>query len=380
MGEGQIIVDEDAREGVAALGDPHTPAERLDALWRAGGLRTEAERLALLGNPGAPPGLLWRALTGGTYTEKERQRRSEVLWENPVLALLPLEAPGCDWMPLEAALWLAARPGAPSWLVEALSWSAHAPVRREVAKRSELGAGVALRLARDPDHGVRWAAAQNLCAPLAGLLWMCEEPPNSARGALGGRSDLTEELAIRLARDPDHTVRAQVAEHPALPVGEMEALARSGSSLVVKALARNPRLPGPLLWSLPRGRKPDDALWMALARHPNAPPALLRELATRPNVGVLKAVAGNPGAPGEALELIWQKARGPELRELLARHPNTPGPVLQALAQDPGMALRVLENTSAPRALALGLSLHRDAGIRAKARGRLRAREAAPEE
>lgn len=69
----------------------------------------------------------------------------------------------------------------------------------------------------------------------------------------------------------------------------------------------------------------DHLVYQAIAGNPNTPPQILVALAqdgSAINTGTRRAVALNPNAPAEALSLLADEAYAPDIRLVLAAHPN----------------------------------------------------------
>ncbi|MFG2084436.1 MULTISPECIES: hypothetical protein [Micromonospora] len=164
---------------------------------------------------------------------------------------------------VRAALVVGAR-GAPREWYERLIDDPDRLVRGHLAERDDVPADLLARLATDPDPPVRatlarwWTQAPGpvrrllltdsvdevraaACSTYYARLPHPVPPPDLVAGLLADpvtragavrHADLTPELAKKLAGDPDHHVRRQVAEHPQLPSGVRDLLAEDPSANV----------------------------------------------------------------------------------------------------------------------------------------------------
>jgi hypothetical protein len=124
------------------------------------------------------------------------------------------------------------------------------PSVRQLLARSwpEIPEAAQRRLLNDPDDDVRAAACSTYYVrephpPMPGdLLPALLEDPVTRAGVVRCLT-LTPQLAARLAGDPDHEVRRELARHPQLPAGLRDRLARDGSATVQVAVFARPDTP-----------------------------------------------------------------------------------------------------------------------------------------
>lgn len=108
--------------------------------------------------------------------------------------------------------------------------------------------------------------------------------------------------------------RTRVASYPDLPGGLLAMLARDEAFEVRRAVARNPGTPGDVL----RGLAEEWACRFALGANPGAPPELLARLTREWDPAIRRAVARNPAAPTVALSGLARDA-DPRVRSAATR-------------------------------------------------------------
>lgn len=150
----------------------------------------------------------------------------------------------------------------------------------------------------------------------------------------------------RLITDPDTDTRRYAADHPGLPADALSALTRAGATADLSAFTA----PDPdhhadfdALAHPGRGAHPAAGPYarQLAARHPACPPPLLETLATDPHRAVRAAVAENPHAPAGLLARLAE-IDDADLRLRLAQHPHLGPDTLDELARDPDASLRAL--------------------------------------
>ncbi|KQV04429.1 MULTISPECIES: hypothetical protein [unclassified Kitasatospora] len=206
-------------------------------------------------------------------------------------------------------------------------------LRHELACRTDLSASTYARLAED---AVPWT-----------------------RAALAANPAIDEALQRRLAVDDGHNVRRSLAHHPHLPLdlltsladtvrtgpvllprvaaaspGEVNELAQSPSSAVRMLVAQRRDLPAELRDAL--AADPDAKVVASVAPHPGLSEAQLRTALDRHGDRVAAAVAANPDAPSALLADLAH--RSPPARKALreiALHRHATAPALQVCLTDP---------------------------------------------
>jgi len=121
------------------------------------------------------------------------------------------------------------------------------------------------------------------------------------------RLDITEEMQMALAESPDQKTRYNLAENAKAVPEVLVMLATDPTGFVRRAVASNP----------------------------STPLNILRTLVGDKNRQVVEEVAENPSSTSDILEAVWASDGMAEVgvRERVAKHPNTPLPVLEKLAK-----------------------------------------------
>lgn len=173
-------------------------------------------------------------------------------------------------------------------------------------------------MCRDHEHGERRCRCCDPAARRAARREkrMCERGHEGdvdeqfAAMTVGGRAERAD-LYPEAAYDPSPTVRAAAARGPLSEEAE-GALAGDESPRVRRALATNPACSAEALDLL--SGDADPGVRVAVARHRSTPPAALAGMAAdldrRRDLGIARALAGNPRTPFEALETMAQTGTG----------------------------------------------------------------------
>ncbi|MGW2838779.1 hypothetical protein ACWCWD_13380 [Streptomyces sp. NPDC001493] len=174
------------------------------------------------------------------------------------------------------------------------------------------------------------------------------------RGALATREDLPASVYERLARDPSHWVRAELARNPAICEAALRVLAADPSPEVRRTVARHPRLPLDVLTALagkvrtgpvplPRiagaspaeiarlAASPDPAVRALVAERHDLPDEIRDRLAADPDARVVRAVAPHPGLPEEVLRAMTTRF-GAQVAGRVAENPDASPEFLEELA------------------------------------------------
>lgn len=192
----------------------------------------------------------------------------------------------------------------PSEVIENLSYDLDARVRSAVAERAGLPSDLLARLVDDPDDGVRRTARHH---PNAGRQHASAQQLGSESAALQkSRSAKTDRQNFHhLAADTRAERRMSVAFDNSAPGDVLELLG---------------------------GERRSSRVRRAVAANPNAPARLLRALADDDDEQVRHAVAFNRATPAEVL--IELSKRGVDLALFVALNPDAPDAVLRELATD----------------------------------------------
>ncbi|MEU6702829.1 hypothetical protein [Streptomyces wuyuanensis] len=218
-------------------------------------------------------------------------------------------------------------PATPSEAVAGFADHASMLLRRRLAARPDLPPSVCERLARDPSPGVR--------------------------AELAGNPVLDEELIRVLAADLDQHVRRSVAFHPRVPLdvlGSLAGLARIGSALLPRIAAASPAEDEEL------ARSPHAAVRMLVAERRDLPAVLRDELAADPDAKVLKSIAGHPGLSEDRLRAMVDRHRV-RVAARVAANPEAPPALLEELAGHEPPVGKVLREVARHRAATAGALL-----------------------
>ena len=203
-------------------------------------------------------------------------------------------------------------------------------VRADLAVNPAIDDAVMRTLAGDRDSEVRRSLAHHPRVPLDVLTGLAGTARIGAtllpRIATASPTEVEE-----LAGSADAGVRMLVARRRDLPPGIRDRLADDSDAKVVKAIASHPGLTETRLRTMVDrhgARVP-----AAVAANPDAPPALLEDLVRHDPIvqKVLREVARHPGAPASALLVCLADGKA---RQVAARHPALPQPVIVELLDD----------------------------------------------
>ncbi len=210
-------------------------------------------------------------------------------------------------------------------------------------------------------HDMRLMTLRNPSTPAEAVVAFADHPSLLLRWALAARRDLPAEVYEQLLRDPAPGVRADVAENPAIDqasirasADDRDALADDADAKVAGSVAPHPGLTEARLRAL--ADRHGARVIAQVASNPDAPPALLTDLARRepPVPKALRRIAGHRRATAEALLACLSDRRA---RPIAAGHPALPGPVIaELLADDDGqVAEAAAANPSLPISVMAGL-------------------------
>jgi hypothetical protein len=154
-----------------------------------------------------------------------------------------------------------------------------------------------------------------------------------------------------LCKDKDAKVAREAVNHPKFPADALEAYAEHEDEILGHKLDRL-----------------DQLGWKDLGeffRSPETPPALLAELAKRPEPAILFACALHANAPDSVRQSALAHPEG-WIRSAVALHPLTPEPVLRQLASDADFDVQfaLAGNARLPEDLQLRLAAHPERMIR----------------
>lgn len=179
---------------------------------------------------------------------------------------------------------------------------------------------------------------------------------------------------------PDHDDREAMLSHlvlampPGAPTDVLSQLAATDAEAAVR-VARHPNAAPAFLEEVARHGTSEQRV--AVAENVGAPLALLAASAVDPDAGVRRALAGNEAAGHGLLREVWQAAKRAGHRDVLvlgalARNPATPTDVQADLATHADSAVRrmLALNDALDRSVLMALSFDRDPDVRYWVAGR----------
>ncbi|MEM7725225.1 MAG: hypothetical protein AAF208_02495 [Cyanobacteria bacterium P01_A01_bin.45] len=222
-------------------------------------------------------------------------------------------------------------------LLEKLLEKAHAKVKRVISLRSNLPKYLIVQLALDYRvHAMRFLA-QNSSIPSQLLVELAGHSELKVRQMVVSHPNTPVGVIIQAVKNPD--LRLFIAENSSTPVDVLQELAEDSRGDIQKAIAQNPTTPGFILSELARNPLHD----ILVARHPNTPEEtrerVLWRLAFNEQLSVRKFVAQHNHAPPQIL-VQWAR-NSPEVRPWVAKNPNTPVHILEELALNPSIQVRI---------------------------------------
>jgi hypothetical protein len=331
--------------------NPASPVEAIERLVgdREADIRGVAER-----HPRAPSPERRREI----LLESEHGRRL-LRAEDPATGhddLLALCADPDDGVREAVAANPAFRPGADG-LVD-LSASAESEGRMFAGEHGETPPSILERLARDEAATVRRAVAGNVAAPPHVLALLVDDPAPLVHLRLADNPATPPDLLERLVDAGDRFTCQHVARNPSTPPELLRRLFRD--RLAVAEVAASPRAPVDVLLAIADLTEgPCLSPWRALAERDDLPWAVAERLLRHPTTAVHHPLLARASPlPAGALEAMAQSTFDGQ-RLFAARHPGTPLPLLERLAEDaePFVRWTVTENAAAPPALIARIEL-----------------------
>ncbi len=248
---------------------------------------------------------------------------------------------------------LAARPDLPVHVCRRLAEDPVPGVRADLAENPAIDEALIRALATDPEHGVRRGLAHHPDVPLdvltqlagatrigpvllpriagaspAEVASLAASPVPGARMLVAARRDLPPEIRDALAADPDAKVVASVAPHPGLSDVRLRAMADRHGGRVVAGVAANPDAPPALLEDLALRRRAVRRALHEIAGHRNATArALLPCLA---DARARRVAAGHPALPERTIVELLEDADW-QVVEAAAANPSLPSAVMSRL-------------------------------------------------
>jgi len=157
------------------------------------------------------------------------------------------------------------------------------------------------------------------------------------RECVASRDDIPQELVIRLAEDPDASVRIATVHHKKLPLDFVVKLAGDADAGVRMRVARRKDLPTSVAVKL--ARDPDAHVRAAIMGREDLPPDLVVKLAEDPDADVRMYFATRQDLPTSvAVKLAGDSDA--RVREAIARRRVLPAVIVAKLAEDPDARVR----------------------------------------
>jgi len=193
-----------------------------------------------------------------------------------------------------------------------------------------------------PNSDLVWRLLLARVAPPVLVARVLATGTSRERGLLASHAGSSLEAIADLHPENDG-VRRTIARNLACPESLLRRLAAEGDEALRVAVAFNPAAPPDLVRQVFAGDRAQVLAWWprlplqhlgvmrALADDPATPAAVLRELARATSHKILRRVASHPRAPADVLRQIAEVELG-SLRTAVAQHPATPRDVLLRLA------------------------------------------------
>ena len=182
--------------------------------------------------------------------------------------------------------------------------TASATTQREAAARNPACPDMLLaQLAQDPQAAVVDTAARHAHLPLSAFHHLARIPAYHLSLALNPSApiDVLDTIVTHLSHDPQYQIARTVAVHPSVSTAQLSRLADL---------------------SLPRHEH--DQLWIFIAAHPQADPALLlRFTRVTRNPEIRLALSLAPAMPGDALAFLAKVSTSPTVHQNILTHPHT---------------------------------------------------------
>jgi hypothetical protein len=221
----------------------------------------------------------------------------------------------------------------PAWLTEALAESADPAIQAAVlaglhttspaasdaaavqTEGDDIDPAQIRWLGEDDDPQVRARAARSPAMPLDLLAWLAEDEARIVRRAVAENANATAKILAVLAKDyswSNEAVRLAVVRHPNVSVDTLEYLAGDRSARVRQAVLAHPSAPAQareriLLAALEHCQMLSEPLYQTIAlAHPLTPAEKLAARVYSTEWVERYAIARNPAAPGEALAALAQ--------------------------------------------------------------------------
>jgi len=204
-------------------------------------------------------------------------------------------------------------------------------VRQCVASRHDIPQELVIRLAEDPDASVRIATVHSKKLPLDFVVKLAGDADAGVRMQVAFRKDLPTSVAVKLARDPDDHVRATIMGREDLPPDLVVKLAEDPDARIRMYAARSEVLPPDLVVKL--AEDPDDDVRMYFATRQDLPTSVAVKLAGDSDARVREVIARRRVLP---TVIVAKLAEDPDarVRSRVARRKDLTAPLAIKLAED----------------------------------------------
>ncbi|MEM9922171.1 MAG: hypothetical protein AAF915_00185 [Cyanobacteria bacterium P01_D01_bin.50] len=328
----------------------------------------KATREAVTTNPNTPTDVLLKL--AGDFPQS--------FFSNPVLSLLMLENPN---LATDISYWsllkLLKQDDAPEWFLACAAMHSNSLVLEAVAKHKQVSERVLEQLAiksrYDPELGLCIAQRKDVSQRV--LEKLAEHGAGSVRLHLATWPKIPVRVLEILVENPEPNfnlrvaIETSIAKNPNTPLNVLETLIKVPYTKVKNAIAKRSDLPKHLIielakdyrvhtmnflpenphipssWLEEMASHPIERVRQMVARHPNTPAYLLVEGAK--DLELRQFVAENPSTPPEVLEELAMDSRG-DIQAAVARNPNTPGYVLEILGSTPFHDLLLARHPNTP--------------------------------
>jgi Leucine rich repeat variant len=257
---------------------------------------------------------------------------------------------------------IAKNPNTPLALVEKLVSQNDKKVKQAIATRADLPKHILIELANDYRIHTMNFLAQNLHISANVLIELASHPELRVRQMVASHPNTPENILAEAAKSAE--LYYHVAQNPSASANLLDDLAQHQQNQVWGAIAVNPSTPGYVLERIAQNRTHD----LLIAQHPNATPQLLQQvlwrLAIDERFSVRKYVAKHPHTPMHIL-IAWVR-KEPLLRPWIAQNPNIQPQILEILARDVSVQVRiaVASNPNTPNHLLEQLAKDREVEVR----------------
>ncbi len=344
------------------------PSAEPELLRELASSQDKATREGVTTNPNTPTDVLLKL--AGDFPRQ--------FFSNPVLSLLMLENPN---LATDISYWsllkLLKQDDVPEWFLACAAMHSNSLVLEAVAKHKQASEKVLEQLAiksrYDPELGLCIAQRKDVSQRV--LEKLAEHGAGSVRLYLATYPKIPVRVLEILVENPEPNwnlrvaIETSIAKNPNTPLNVLEALIKVPYTKVKNAIAKRSDLPKHLIielamdyrvhtmnflpqnpqipsnWLEEMAEHENERVRQMVARHPNTPVHLLVQAAK--DLELRQFVAENPSTPPEVLEELAMDSRG-DIQAAVARNPNTPGYVLEILGGTPFHDLLLARHPNTP--------------------------------